>query len=239
MLLDPIKVVLLGSAKSTRELIPVGDFAVWSLLQNNSWLSKADLWFELHNLDSVPIIQDIIKQQIDKGQPVLTQSGPGDIFPIDEIIECVGTRYFTSSFDFMCAYCLYHDEDIQPIDEIHVIGFNFQGKDEYARQIPGASYWIGRLEGAGIKVVLQESSAMRKSYKMYAYGDHSELALIQEKADSIKQEKARYQEKINATKAELAKGHAALDELNLHMRRIEGAEAIITDTRELLIRGGA
>lgn len=235
------RIILLGAAKSTREMIPNGDFMIWSLLQNETWLGNADLWFEIHNLGTSPAIRDIIEKKVKASAAVMTADGVNGsvVYPLEEVIKKTGTTYFTSSFDYMAAYALLYHLEVADIDEIQIIGFNFQGGEEYERQLPGASYWIGRLEGEGIKVSVQENSAVKKAYKMYAFGDHSEIALLNEKKLMIEIEKNKLQSKIDELKINMLREQKQLEEMMQQMYRVQGAEAIINDTRELMLRGGA
>lgn len=118
------------------------------------------------------------KQVIDKGKPVFDWAQINEMsekfgfeiillhdipeikkstkYPYKEIVDYFGTDYFCSSLDYMIAYALYEGYD--QID----IGFKFfLGDVDFTDSLwekCGCEYWLGRAQGAGVKVKTLEGS---------------------------------------------------------------------------------
>jgi hypothetical protein len=117
---------------------------------------KADLYFCFHDE-----LEDDIKEA---GIPSLDK----DSYPLDEIVEKFGSKYFTSSIAYMLALAI-----TKKPEEINIWGIDMEQGTEYAHQRPCVLYWIGQAEARGITV--DSSSKLAKSTFMYGYDDNSEL----------------------------------------------------------------
>ena len=91
-----------------------------------------------------------------------------DNYPLREVIDCFGIDYFSCSL----AYAIPH-ATWEGFTEIDIYGANMIDPDEYSHERPGVEYWIGRAQGAGVKVnVFGRESAIMKTMdkKLYGYG---------------------------------------------------------------------
>jgi hypothetical protein len=79
-------------------------------------------------------------------------------YPISEVQEFFGTDYFSDSCCFMVALAAY-----QRFSKISLYGFNYAWGDNYGKEKPAVSFWLGVCVGMGIQVEV--------------FGDHSELLL--------------------------------------------------------------
>ena len=82
-------------------------------------------------------------------------------FPIDEM----PLKYAESSIAYMIWYA-YHEG----ATEIDLYGINMCNFDEYHEQLKSAEYWIGYARGNGVKVTINEPTAVCKGQRgLYGY----------------------------------------------------------------------
>jgi len=83
-------------------------------------------------------------------------------YPLEDALKLAGGKRFASSFAYLAALAI-----LDKVDEVEIHGFemNFY-ETEYRYQKPNALYWIGRMEGAGIKV---DSGTLMPDTKLYGY----------------------------------------------------------------------
>ena len=156
-------ICMVGSATATRADAPVGDPAVevWSL--NDCWqflpATSARLWFEMHTREhftgpgrppghmewlqklEIPVLMPEAHPDIPASQP----------YPEEDLVLAGYRRYFTSSFAYMLALA---SHDLVAGDEVRLYGIDLATNTEYERQRPCVEYWLGRLEGKGVGVVV-------------------------------------------------------------------------------------
>ena len=70
-------------------------------------------------------------------------------YPLDGIIKSFQSTYFTNTISYIIAYCLYVGAK-----ELEIHGNDMTEQDEYINQRGSVLYWIGRAEGAGVKVTM-------------------------------------------------------------------------------------
>lgn len=173
----PLKVALIGTAPSSRDLAPYDDLAwkIWVCSPGNMNVCKRiDLWFELHsNLMwkehehyGKPYIEWLNKQAF----PIYMQNNTlvpkAMVFPWYEMVEMFGRDFFTSSFSWMMALAI-----AQGASEIALYGVDMASRDEYIRQRPGFYYFKRRAEERGIKVTAPYESDIMQPPALYAYQD--------------------------------------------------------------------
>lgn len=92
-------------------------------------------------------------------------------FPLADIAAKTGRTYFTSSFAYQLGMAWYqHVVEGRPIRNLYAYGINLTSLDEYTHQKPCVEYWFGRLEQAGVKVIVPSGSALLKG-KVYAMAE--------------------------------------------------------------------
>lgn len=181
------KVAIVGFATNTLHLVPWHDpeFEVWGMNQGYMHcIRRADRWFEMHMPEATADVRE--PQYLDwlSGKPISLPDGrsikgcdipvymiqqndqfPTSVrYPIEEAIRYAGRDYFTSSVAFMMALA-----GIEGFTEVHLYGINLAIGEEYFYEKPNAEWWIGKLEGAGIKVYVPSASALLKQYRRYGY----------------------------------------------------------------------
>ena len=87
-------------------------------------------------------------------------------YPLDEIVKYFGTNYFTNGISYMIAYALY-----KGVTQLNLYGVNMTHQTEYIAQKPNVEYWLGRAQGAGVKVNFQwQYTSLLKSKDGQVYG---------------------------------------------------------------------
>ena len=179
----PIKtreVALLGYAEETRELIDtVSPYVeIWGINAAHYFLKRpAAYWFQLHprgwsSAGGKPTgYFGRPKEHMDwlqKFEGTLWVMKPdrdlpnARVFPLAGVRDLVGREYLTSTFAYQLALALYEHMDGHPISKLHLYGINLTAMEEYAHQRPCAEYWLGRLEQAGVEVIIPTKSALLK-----------------------------------------------------------------------------
>lgn len=168
------KVAIVGFATNTLHLVPWNDpdFEIWGL--NQGYLHchrRADRWFELHLPEATADVRDPEYLQWLSACPIpiyMIQTAPeipnSVRFPIERAIEFGGRDYFTSSPAFMLALA-----GMEGFEEVHLYGINLAIGDEYFFEKACAEWWIGFLEGRGVKVHVPKASSLLKQYRRYGY----------------------------------------------------------------------
>jgi len=189
------KVAILGFGGTVKDA-PAGDptWELWAM--NGFWrAAKPDygidvpegrfsLWFDMHTVEYTREygkhagFGDAQERWLEKPHPfpvLMLNSAPEfpsvEAFPIEALVQKVGRDYFTSTVAYALAFALAQDD----VAEVGVWGIDLVHDTEYSEQRPCAEYWIGRLEAAGIKVVIHEGSALLKQRARYGYESEPEI----------------------------------------------------------------
>src|SRR5215510_1331188 len=148
----PLKVALVGTAPSSRDLAPFDDLSwkIWVCSPGNmNSCKRVDVWFELHsNLlwkehehYGRPYIEWLNKQPF----PIYMQNAnlvpKAIVYPWYEMVQEFGKDFFTSSFAWMMALAI-----MQGAQEIALYGVDMASREEYIRQRPGFYYFKRRAE---------------------------------------------------------------------------------------------
>lgn len=176
------KVAIVGFATNTLHLVPWQDkdFELWGLNQGyTNFHRRPERWFEMHTPEYTADVRD------PNYLPWLTQCPvpiymiehydeyPNSVrFPIEDAIRFAGDRrlgtgagdYYTSSIAFMLALA-----GMEGFEEVHVYGVNLAIGDEYFYEKPCAEWWVGYLQGKGVKVVIPTASSLLKQQLRYGY----------------------------------------------------------------------
>jgi hypothetical protein len=189
--------------------------------------NRIDLWFQMHlpgsgegHIDDEHHIQWLRNPE---GPPVLMQHQIDEFprsvrYPIEDVINLCCPKnvnghprpYFTNSVDFMTCYAMYKGYDV-----IKLWGVEFVSSvdDEYLKMRQSCEYYLGKAEGMGISVVIQDHSSLLKASHFYGYErtpkDPIELAL-QQNIDTLNAEYSQFQAQLNEIQAEIQTRHGAL-----------------------------
>ena len=171
-------VAIVGSAKTTREYAPWLDpnVKIWGINEAMAftWMRRADAMFQMHarwsftrpNNRNDPGHWQWLQQK--HPFPIYMQQVWPDIpssveYPLRQVVERFGRRYFTSSVAYMIALALLHG-----FEKIEIYGVEMATDSEYTWQRDCVMYWIGRAEGMGIDVYLPPGCNLLKG-RLYGY----------------------------------------------------------------------
>lgn len=87
----------------------------------------------------VPLIAPYRYEEIPLSEP----------FPLDECVKRFGQPYFTNTICYMIAYAL-----LQGAEEIQIFGVNQASSAEYYGEKSGVEYWLGIVNGMGVKLTI-------------------------------------------------------------------------------------
>jgi hypothetical protein len=175
------KVAIVGFAPSTRDLAPYGseDFEVWVLNEWHTFIKDANnitRWFELHQRETVlESFRDpnYITKLKESTIPIYMVDKFDDIpmsvkYPLDELIEKLGTRYFTNSISYMLAMAI-----SEGYEEIHMYGVDMAQDDEYKIERPSVEFFVGYAIAKGIKFYIPPQSDICKLPYLYGFEEAS------------------------------------------------------------------
>jgi len=168
------KVAIVGFATNTLHLVPWNDpeFEIWGLNQGYMHCHRrADRWFEMHQKESTADVRDpdyltwLSRCPIPIYMTETQREIPNSVrYPIEEACKYANRDYFTSSPAFMLALA-----GMEGFEEIHLYGINLAIGDEYFFEKACAEYWIGFLEGKGVRVYVPKASSLLKQFRRYGY----------------------------------------------------------------------
>ena len=155
-------VALVGMAPSTCNFAPWADESVeiWGCNEAHAWawFKRANRWFQIHDSYKQKIAKRGVRGHYDWlkanvwGIPIYMQQAFKDIpnsvpYPLNDVWDKYLShirrgedkiKYFNSSFDYMIAVAL-----LEGFERIEVYGFDMMGDNEYEKQLPSASFWLG------------------------------------------------------------------------------------------------
>lgn len=166
------KIAIIGSASSTLGQAPFNDesWLIWALAGHRHHCTRVNAFFEMHPRKKWHTGYDEFFQTL--SVPVMTQEEHADIpcckrYPIEEVTEAVGRKYFASSIGYMLALAIYEHKTVEEISEIGLWGVDMLDDTEYQTQRPNCEYLIGLAQGMGIKIFIPDGSALLKVARQY------------------------------------------------------------------------
>jgi hypothetical protein len=221
------RVLITGFAPESRRESPVWNaiarrqYEIWGFNNDEKLMPHADRWFEMHDLavyaekavDDVSPAPKYLRLLHDGlGIPVYMLRAHDDIpgsvaYPIGAVTGRFGT-YFTNSVSYMLALAIH-----EGADEIHVYGIDMAHEHEHGWERPSIEFFLGWARGAGIKVVIPDTSDLLKCIGLYGYLDAYEAeAVLRERRDDLLR---------SARQSELGAAHmrGAADDIDYWLRR--------------------
>jgi hypothetical protein len=199
------KIALVGfsarSNQAVKDLPP--DVEIWSI--NHAWRFgwKISRLFEMHpkeHLESphfyTPELQEAHVAYLREAHnhPVYMLQRYDDYpasveYPLTDALA-LGRRRFSSSFCYMAAMAV-----MECAAWVGIYGFDMDDgyQSEYRYQRPDALYWIGRMEGAGIEVYIDENSPLLRDSKLYGYESVQMIGRF-----TLENEKRRFEKQLAA-----------------------------------------
>ena len=176
---SPLKIALMGSAPSSRELGPFNDpdWEIWSCSPPNYDLPRVDAWFELHLLDrkmstaaNRPYIETIMQHPrvyVAKKDPRFPKAIE---YPMQEMVDLYGRYFFTSSLAWMFALAI----TCKP-EKIGLWGVDMSAAEEYGYQRAGCHYFIQKARDAGIGVYAPGQSDILNPIPLYGFKEQTRM----------------------------------------------------------------
>ena len=176
-----MKPLIIAGGALSQTLIPFdSDVEIWGINDNAMKLKRFDVLFDIHSLDWIK------SKERDEGyydwlckldKPVIMQKHFEDIptseeFPYKDYVNKYGEIFF-SSFDWMMAYAIE-----KGYKDIQLYGIDMAVQEEFLYQRPSAMYWIGLARGLGVKIAIQEDSALNTK-SLYGFSDSSPQIIAQ------------------------------------------------------------
>lgn len=195
------KIAIIGAHKPSLKNLPFKEkgWEIWSInnlflmeeLQNH--LNKFTRWFELHKFQkkkniylrrgakhyqTFPSIKEYMEGLDNLDSPIFMQKKwdnikKSEVFPFKKIMEFFNSsENFGCSFAWLIAFALYeHLHNKKEISQIGLWGVDLSGQEYYAQR-PSTEYWIGRAQGLGISVTIEQPSSLLKHPFIYAYKEN-------------------------------------------------------------------
>jgi hypothetical protein len=223
------RVAIVGFSAVTRDAAPYDDpsFEIWGLNQLYRFTPRFDRWFELHTREV--FLADTVR---DTNYLAWLQTAPVPIymierfpdiptsvrFPIEVLIQTFRRDYFTSSIALQFAFAI-----LLGFEEIHAYGIDLVVGGEYGFEKPCAEYWLGQMEGRGIKVVLPKKSALLKQHHRYGYEPEPDfgiisLSLLNKRYAALREKHEQLLTNVNALEGAMQENRFWADQLGNVMR---------------------
>ena len=213
-------VSIVGFSPLTRDDVPWEneEMEVWSMNERykHGNIKRWDRWFQMHPYENCTRENN----QNDKDHPewlrkkhnfpIYMQSYFSDIpnsleYPLDEVSEYLGRKYFTSGASYMLALAMY-----MGFTKIGIYGFDMANSTEYSRQRANFEWMLGLAQGKGIELVMPPQTKLLKD-KIYGY-EHIMTGYRQQlefRGAAIEKAKSDHMNKFHEAKGK-AKAYEAL-----------------------------
>jgi hypothetical protein len=170
------KIAVLGSAVSSVGLAPFHDpsWEIWACSPANKPIPRADVWFELHNLE-VKKREGLTEwlAWLQQKPHVFLQAAlpdwPGSkTYPLKEVIEKWGPFWWTSQISFMLALAI-----MQKPQAIGLYGIDMAANSEYNQQRLATQFFIRELLNEGIQLIVPPESDILEPAPLYGFCESS------------------------------------------------------------------
>jgi len=219
-----LKVAIIGKTPH-RELAPYDDssWEIWTLsdLVAAQQVPRWSRHFELHPLDWFRQRDDHywawLQEQPSGGKPIYTQEVATDVpaaelFPKGDVLKFVPRGYMTNTVSWLMAYA-----GLLGASEVGIYGVDMALDEEYSHQRPSCEYFIGWLEGQGIKVHMPDGCDLAKARRLYGF-DHGD-DFEKKWQDKVRELRTRHGNQVQ----KLQQAAEAMKQHELNVSRIEGA----------------
>ena len=149
------------------------DYQVWGLNDIRFYREELDLLFHMHDLNVASSSQKLALVVAEQDKiPLCTLRkfewlSNSFAYPLAEIIENHGYKYFADSICYMIAYAIY-----KGATEINLWGVGLFSNHKDVEERCCVEYWLGVLNGKGINLTIHGDSALLKvgaENKLYGY----------------------------------------------------------------------
>lgn len=222
------KIAIIGTAESIGEA-PYDDttWEIWGLGVDLTYpqFKRYDRLYEMHD-KGYWINEEIMKRLNGVKCTIWMQDVYPEIpnskkYPLEEISAGYHKNY-TSSIAFMLAHAALEAKTLGNIGQVHMYGVHMMADEEYGYQRPACEYWLGILEGLGVKTHVAGTGSVLKC--TYVYGYDKEWKMIsdlgirkQQLMNGLKELEGR----LEKTKSEYLQQQGAIKDVDWTIRRIQ------------------
>ena len=170
---------ILGTADPTRAMAPYGDenFEIWGCHVCCVYpdVKRIDIQFEMHG-PGYWKRPEILKRVQEQTVPIYMQNVNPEIpnsmrYPV-EIFDHY-RAYSTSTISHMLALAYHSFVMTERPKHVALFGIMMLAEEEYGEQRPACEYWLGRMEGVGMDIMINPGSAILVAPGLYGYHNFS------------------------------------------------------------------
>ena len=215
------KIALLGSAISSVSLAPFHEpgWEVWACSPANRGIPRADLWFELHNIEVkkreglTEYLEWLGKQPFKCFMQAVSPEFPNSVeYPLKAVITKYGPFWWTSQLSFMIALAIE-----QKPKAIGLYGVDMAANSEYNQQRLACQFFLREALNAGIGLVVPPESDLLEPAPLYGYCESSrQWRKYRARELELRGRIANLEAEANAKNAERAHLLGALDDMAYH-----------------------
>lgn len=170
------KIAIVGTTSSLVDA-PYNDqeWEIWGLNGAYDAMPRFDRWFDMHSIDVLKKYHEsayftFLKKAGDKVMMAhkCDELPEAKEFPAMELVKIYG-RYFTNTVAWLIAQAIEElkQRGIDKDSTIGLWGINMAMDTEYSIQRPSCEYFLGVAEGAGINVIIPDTSEIMKCSFLY------------------------------------------------------------------------
>lgn len=216
------KIALLGSAVSSVGLAPFNDpeWEIWACSPANKGIPRADLWFELHNIEVKK--REGLSEYLEwlKTRPfkIFMQAAPPEFpnsleFPLKEMVGKYGPFWWTSQLSYMLAMAIE-----QKPKAIALYGVDMAANSEYNQQRLACQYFIQMALKQDIGLVVPPESDILEPAPLYGYCESSrQWRKYYARQNELKSRVANLDAELHAKQQERTHLVGALDDMEYHL----------------------
>ena len=223
------KLAIVGTAE-TMPMAPYNDkgYEIWAVSVCTTYpaFKRADLLFEMHN-KSYWQKPEIIERLNKFDGPTYMMDHYKEIpksvrFPIDELTKPEYRRDHTTSITYMLAWAYHSFLTTGKPFHVGLYGIHMASREEYTEQRPCCEYWLGRMEGAGMDILMAPGGSVLTSNGLYGYeGYHPVIPMIRDRLTGLQQGKINSEQEIMKWQQQDLKQQGAIAEAEYWMRQFQ------------------
>ena len=186
------KLAIVGTAE-TMPMTPFNDplYEIWAVSVCSTYeaFKRSDLYFELHNRaywDKPDIVTRLNKPTCPTYMLAHNKEVPLSVkFPVDVLVDNY-RRYHTTSITYMLAWAYHSFLTTGKPYHVGLFGIHMASREEYTEQRPCCEYWLGRMEGAGMDILMAPGGSVLTSNGLYGYeGYHPAIPKLRDRLTAL------------------------------------------------------
>lgn len=219
---------IVGTAE-TMPMAPYNDdkYEIWGVSVCTTYpaFKRGDVMFEMHDKSywQKPEIVERLNKfdgptfMIDHNKEV-----PKSVkFPIDVITEKY-RRYHTTSITYMLAWAYHSFIETGKPYHVGMYGIHMASREEYTEQRPCCEYWLGRMEGAGMDILMAPGGSVLTSNGLYGYeGYHPMIPKMRDRLTALQAGGSQAEQEAIRWEKQKIKQDGAISECEYWMRQYQ------------------